>query len=222
MSTPTAGSAYEQPSLVPLADMLANTVGVMLFILIFVVLAAGGAVVPKRLPIEQTTDKRAVFIMCAGDRVIAADISALADQFHQQKVRPLGEPTFRTVEDWSRRYERLQFEHPDFELRPSSLVQDMGLQKNLNASLRFLPRAGAGESAAEAGAEGSRFAITLAATRAGERFIFFFVRPDSIAAFLAARELAIARGIQTGWMPLGLADPASIGLIGSGRRATIN
>ena len=43
---------FHEPSLVPLADMLTNTVGIMVFILIFTVLTAGGATLLRRLPIE--------------------------------------------------------------------------------------------------------------------------------------------------------------------------
>ena len=47
---------FHEPSLVPMADMLTNTVGVVLFILIFTVLTAGAAVVINELASRRETD----------------------------------------------------------------------------------------------------------------------------------------------------------------------
>jgi hypothetical protein len=46
-----------EPTLVPMADMLTNTVGIVIFILIFIVLATGGVGVAKGLPRKLSPEK---------------------------------------------------------------------------------------------------------------------------------------------------------------------
>lgn len=46
-----------QPSLVPMVDLLSNTVGALVFIMIFTVMAASGVVVLKRLPMEHSSTR---------------------------------------------------------------------------------------------------------------------------------------------------------------------
>ena len=91
---------FEQPSLVPMADMVTNTVGIMLFILIFVSLSAGGVVVAKHLPREKHTDARVVWMLCSGGRMVQFDAATLGKQLAQ----PLGAPSFETAEEWARMY----------------------------------------------------------------------------------------------------------------------
>lgn len=60
---------FHEPSLVPLADMLTNTVGIVVFILIFTVLTAGGVVIAKRLPMEHPTEAEPAWFVCRNGRV---------------------------------------------------------------------------------------------------------------------------------------------------------
>ena len=78
---------FDEPSLVPLADMLTNTVGISVFILIFTVLTAGGAIIAKRFPMEHSTKKSDVTYICWGDRLYP-----LPDELIEQFLKPLGEP----------------------------------------------------------------------------------------------------------------------------------
>lgn len=63
-------SQFHEPSLVPLADMLTNTVGIVVFILIFTVLTTNGAMVTTRLPIEREVNIDATkYYICANGNI---------------------------------------------------------------------------------------------------------------------------------------------------------
>ena len=87
MHTRRTEAQFDEPSLVPLADMLTNTVGILVFILIFTVLTAGGAVVAKRLPMEHSTKQSDVTFICWGNR-----LSYLPHTLIEEFLKPLGKP----------------------------------------------------------------------------------------------------------------------------------
>ena len=99
-------ATFEQPSLVPMADMLTNTVGIMLFILIFASLSAGGATIYKHLPLERTTKAEAVWMLCSGGRIVSFDPDALGKQI----TEGLGKPTFSNADNWAQRFAAKKFE----------------------------------------------------------------------------------------------------------------
>jgi hypothetical protein len=77
--------------MVPLADMLSNTVGIMLFILIFVVLTAGGATIIRYFPYEKESSNSAIYLFCAYGKFYPADLQKLRkDLFANLKKIELG------------------------------------------------------------------------------------------------------------------------------------
>src|SRR5438270_229857 len=92
--------SFEQPSLVPLADMLTNTVGIMLFILIFASLSAGRAVNFKHLPRERPTHADAVWMYSSGRKLVHFNPESLGAQIEKGMTTP----TLFTVIEWVNRY----------------------------------------------------------------------------------------------------------------------
>ena len=79
-----------------------------------------------------------------------------------------------------------------------------------------------GSDEADVKTAGSAFQKLLAQkSKKTEDFFFFFVAPDSIAVFRAARDQAAHQGFGVGWTPVGAGEPARIGFTGGGRQATI-
>lgn len=223
MSRRRPRSRFHEPSLVPLADMLTNTVGIMVFILIFTVLTAGGVVVAKRLPLEHATQAKPVYCLCAGGRLIPMTQSALIDQF----VDPLGRPTsYYAVDGWVKKFNAQRIEHEDFIVTGEGKANfvDLGFYKSASMSLAviFTPREGRGETIAELRLETARFRQVLSQHDNRERFIYFLVRPDSLEVFDAARAIAIdEKQFTTGWGPLDIKDPVRFSISGGGRSATV-
>lgn len=211
----------EHPSLVPLADMLTNTVGIMVFIFIFTVLAAGGVVIAKRLPFERTTKEKSIDFLCAGGRILALNSEPHIADF----LKPLGRATsYEAVKDWLEKYNGHRLDTDGFTVsgEGNAFYTDTFFQKSatLNLAVVFNPKPGKGETDRDILRADSQFRQAVNAMRGREEFAHFFVRPDSVEVFIASRNLAAEIGIATGWWPLGLDKSPSYSVTGGGRAAT--
>lgn len=195
--------AFSELSLVPLADMLTNTVGIILFILIFTVLTAGGVVVAKRLPIERSTKAEPLDFLCADGRLLPVD-QTLVDKF----LEPLGKATsYYTANAWITNYNARRVEDECFVVQGDGKIQyyDSGFQRfaQFDLLLSYIPKPGKGETILELKQATSRFRKILREHQKENRFIHLFVRPDAIDVFQAARSVAVEEMTPSaGWMPL--------------------
>jgi hypothetical protein len=205
---------FHEPSLVPLADMLTNTVGVVVFILVFTVLTAGGAVVAKRLPmVHEVEQTRTSDYICAKGKIYP-----LRDTLIDTMLKEMGEPSKsesgfkefankvngKTVED----------EHMKLVLKAAFASFPFGYRIDFEIVCHPKPKAGlaAGDVAAEKGF----FQKDLSALNAKETLLIFWVQPDGITSFRAARDLAAAGDFSVNWRPRTSGDAMTIGL-GGGR-----
>jgi hypothetical protein len=206
------GSRFHEPSLVPLADMLANTVGIILFILIFTVLTAGGVMIAKRLPIERSTKKKPLMIVCAGNQIYP--MTEVENRF----LKPLGDPEKFSIESWLKRFEQQRIEDEFFTLT-GEVTEGV---TSRSVVLVATPQPGRGESASSIRSQTSAFRRVLKEHSADEWFVYFLVRPDSVDAFAAARAMGTEEfNYSVGWNPLGPKDDLRISLSGTGRKAVI-
>ncbi len=194
-------AAFHEPSLVPLADMLCNTVGVIVFILIFTVLTAGGALLMKRLPYEHTTKlKRAIFV-CYHDRVLPMDEQGLHAEF--EKGLPKSELTFDNLDRYVAAINKRKVENKYFKLTMEAEVQteDYGfyLRKRLSVSSSYHPKDNAGELIQDFDNSHSVYRAALHADNPKKRFVYFLVYPDSLEVFDKARTIAREMSYETGW-----------------------
>lgn len=191
MRTRRRNPHFHEPSLVPMADMLTNTVGVVLFILIFTVLTAGGAILPKQLPMERHTKAKPMFFLCAFGRIQPLDAEAVVEEF----VRPLKNGNPATIIE---RFRNRRLDIDGFtvtgEVRGSFLVD-------------IEPTSRLGESTPELSAPASKYRARLAAAKADEYYADFFVYPDGMTSFRAARKIASEAGFGTGWVVFGADKP---------------
>jgi hypothetical protein len=192
-----------------MADMLTNTVGVMLFILIFTVLTAGGAVIAKRLPMERETKAEAMTFLCAFGRISPVDFDQPVEEF----LKPLGTRiSSSNVDAWVAGFNSRKLDAGGFVV--SGEAQDFAIF--LHAVLAFRPKPMPGETPAEVGAGGSRFLAMLNATRPDLKYVNFYVYPDGLTVFRAARDIASSRGFGTGWTLYGSQEPIRLCLAGCG------
>lgn len=209
---------FHEPSLVPLADMLTNTVGIVLFILIFTVLTTGGVVVAKRLPMERSTEAKPLNFLCTDGRLLPLN-DGLIDQF----LEPLGKATYYLADAWITNFNARHVEDEYF------LVKGDGKAHHLESAFQrsvlfdllvdFMPRPGKGETIVDFRRSDSRFRQILKQHQPKDRFVHFFVRPDSLAVFEAARSVAVEeKNFGTGWMPLATNAPVGFTLNGGGIR----
>lgn len=190
-----------QPSLVPMVDLLSNTVGALVFIMIFTVMAASGVVVLKRLPLEHSSSAEPANFLCEKDRIFPLDNDALNAKLSKKWGRPT---SIFDVYSWIARYNGLEVEDEHFIARGESSVT----YGSYEISTLYTPRPGGGYSKDEISKPDSAFRQRLASLNAKSRFVHFFVRPEGIDSFFAARKVAADElRLATGWMPLDSSQP---------------
>jgi len=200
--------------LVPMADMLSNTVGIMLFILAFTVLQSGGALVPKRLPMEKEGDASPVYWVCKNGRLMPLD-GDLSDKLFEG----LGEPTYDTAQEWVNRFNSKAIEDDYFQVSPDGSARfNRGAFESsvrLVLSAEYTPKENSGDSIDDVGLESSIFSKSLSAIQTNEHFVYFFVYPDSIELFRTARNHAKTQyGLSSGWGPMGAEEAIRFSLAG--------
>jgi len=214
-------AAFEQPSLVPMADMLTNTVGIMLFILIFASLSTGAAVIFKHLPRERPTKASTVYMYCSGARMVHFEPAILAKEL----LKDAGRPTFSTATEWANKFSSRTIETDELQVsgEAEAKFSSNPFQQSIAIAAGVVVRRKGNQGADEADVKtaGSAFQKLLAQKNRNEDFFFFFVNPDSIAVFRAARDQAAQQGFGVGWTPVGAGEPGRIRFSGGGREAMV-
>lgn len=202
MSRRRARSQFHEPSLVPMADMLTNTVGVVLFILIFTVLTAASGVLTKHLPMEHSTKAEQVEFLCAFGRIAPVDFGPLIKEF----LRPMG----RTVtNEFVAQFKNRKLETEYFVLTGEAV-------RGLIVIIQ--PKPGNGESTADLALSSSKYRSILAGLNPQEKYTKFMIYPNGVSTFRAAREIASSGAFGTGWDLYGADERIRIcvGFCGSG------
>lgn len=194
---------FEEPSLVPLADMLTNTVGIMLFILIFTVLVSGDAVVFKRFPIEQKTNLDPIMFICSNNNILPQELQSLAGKFRSQMIEPMGRPrTSNEVKEWLERANGLRMETKDYILEASAGISKRLIGRSLTLTVICIPREDGGDTIADLQREPDLFVHSLSEHDPKRSFVYFFVRTDSLDIFEIVRDIARSNNFDVGWSPL--------------------
>lgn len=169
-------------------DIMTNTVGVLVFVLLFVTLAAADATVLVRTPLRASTEKEPVFFEVVDGRVIHMETDEVNERVGAfMKALPTinlynYEYVLRRMETWS-----MSTDNYTVDLR--------------GWSMRYRARDGAGESAKVVKDTTSAYQRVLRAMDPEKEYLAFIVRPDGLEAFRAAREVATKRGFNSGWEP---------------------
>ena len=193
-------SSFEAPSLVPLADMLSNTVGIMMFILVFAVLTAAGSVVVQSFPIVAPTSKTQLLAVCKGNRVLWLDINDVNTSVAE--VTGPRDPTYPN--SWGHRIDNVKITHRGFDIKGKAdfAASEIG-DVLLRGRAQILPHDGSGEDAQAAISQGSAFRAGLSGASPDRQFVYFLVYPDSVGVFGSAKALVEHAGFETGWYPMG-------------------
>jgi hypothetical protein len=201
-----------QPSLVPMVDLLSNTVGALVFIMIFTVMAASGVVVLKRLPLEHSSKAEPINFLCERDRIIPLDNLELDAQLKRRWGRPY---SIFDLSSWIARFDGIEVEDQHFIARGESSVS----YSSYSFSILFTAKPNGGYARADLQSPNSEFRRRLAGLNPKTHFAHFFVRPDSIDSFFVGRQIAADEmGLGTGWMPL--EQSQALRFVSRGRSAT--
>ena len=194
-------SEVVQPSLVPMVDLLSNTVGALVFIMIFTVMAASGVVVLKRLPLEHLSSAEPANFLCEKDRIYPLDNEELASKLSKRWGRPT---SIFDIYSWIARYDGIEVEDDHFIARGQSSVG----YSTYTISTLYTPKPHGGYSKDEIHDPNSAFRQRLVLLDPKTKFAHFIVRPDGIDSFFLARKIAADElRLGTGWMPLDTNQP---------------
>jgi hypothetical protein len=203
----------QEPSLVPLADMLTNTVGIMLFILAFTLLGTGGATVLKRLPMEQETDAKPLYFLCLADRILPVDFKD-TDRLPQPSP---GRMDVDDARDFVRRGNGAEIENEFFKIRQTArLIYANGRPSRIVASAEYFPKRDAGVPKQDLLRTNLAFIESLNRNSTNQTFLYFLVQPEGMNLFFKAREIGASHGFRSGWGPLGPTNNVVVGIIGGG------
>lgn len=203
-------------------DILTNTVGVLMFISLFVTLIATGSS-PKtsvtiQTPLASPTDKESLWFELNGNKISHLNLR----QVREQELELSGNlPNCNKPLSNSN--------SSDYALRQSNyescLLSILGRQTNFRAStdnyqistvdrgvsLLFDPLSeDIGETSSQLTAPNSDYRQVLSQFNPNQDYLVFIVRPDSFETFRAARQQAWDAGYEVGWEPLTQDAPIKI------------
>ncbi|MBM3499768.1 MAG: hypothetical protein FJX74_13995 [Armatimonadetes bacterium] len=191
-----------------LGDMVANSLGILIIVVIYAVLAARGTFVPRHLPYQQKTTKEQVTYLVLPTGIYYAPLDELVRKYMTglPYYSPSGfSPGYdgipRLVDAInSRRVELYQFEctgSADYvDNYPSRAVTHVTLHVRLKASPSAVGT--------------NELASTLPNLDKDRQWLLFWVAPDAIPTYEAGREVAVEAGFSAGWAPWTYAFPVPI------------
>lgn len=193
-------------------DVLTNTVGVLMFISLFVTLIATGGSSKSKItiqtPISSPTDKESLWFEIKDNKVSYLDLRQVREKELElsSNLPNCNKPSDIGSADYNLRTQNYQ----------SCLFSVIGRQSNFRAntqnynvrsvdegvSLLFEPvSAEIGENPGQLVGANSQFQQVLAKNDANKEYLVFIVRPDSFEAFREARKKAWQAGYEVGWEP---------------------
>lgn len=190
-------------------DIMTNTVGVLVFVLLFVTLAAADATVLVRTPLHQATSRTARLFEVRGDSLYLVDTRAASGSF-QDFLERLPAVNWYTVDYVENRINNFTTATPNYR------VDFVGSMRYGSYGLRYrLSKTAKGDASRTLRDSASHYLTVLSTLDPKEHYVAFLVRPDGFNAFREARKLAWARGLKVGWEPVEATDEL---IFGSGGR----
>ncbi|MEB3148717.1 MAG: hypothetical protein VKL60_06800 [Sphaerospermopsis sp.] len=218
-------SQHPQQNLDSFLDILTNTVGVLMFISLFITLVAVQSSTIVRTPLAKETDKQVNFFEISGNRVIYLDNKSVSQQIQEfmGNLQICTEPSYisgmlDSYIDEIRNYQicvqnKVQ-ELKQFRAKTQNYEIELVDLKSL--SWRYNPKSSNdGESGIELNRSNSEYRNILSKLETDQDYVAFLVRPDSFATFRQAREIAWKAGFDVGWEPQTPENPI---VFGSGGR----
>jgi hypothetical protein len=210
-------SQRPQQNLDSFLDILTNTVGVLMFMSLFITLVAVQSSTIVRTPLAKETDKKPKFFEISGNRVIYLDNESANQQIQEflGNLPTCVEPSYISgfvdsyidelrnyqscIQDKSQQLKEFRVETKNYEVELFDL--DAG-------AWQYNPKSvNSGESDQELTQVNSEYRTTLSQFAPEKDYLAFLVRPDSFATFRQVREIAWKAGFDVGWEPKTLDSP---------------
>ncbi len=192
----------------PLTDLVANSVGIVIFVLVFGVLSARGVDVELPIPVgpgsplRRETTKQRVEFDCNGGLLRRYDLDALVRRCHEA----CGHPSFHDMPAAAERVNRAGPVLGDhFQARPVFTCEETAIangrrRRLVLKSMAVEPRPDQpGASPAEVSNPAGSYQTWLSQLDTERHYLLFRVDAGSLDVFRAARVIALAQGFDVGW-----------------------
>ncbi len=208
-------------------DILTNTLGVLMFVMIFVSLIAVEVDSVVKTPLASETKKTARFFEIRNNKVTYLDDQQVGEamDFVVGNLPSCNKPDFDLDSASADYSSRMQFYKSCIQNRANRLINfrtqtefyKVTMVDARTFTMRYDPIPNKpGENSEEILLSDSKFNQVLAELDPQQDYLAFIVRPDSFSSFRAAREQAWAQGFEVGWEPHKTENPI---VFGSGGRA---
>ncbi len=219
-------SSSPQQNLDSFLDIMTNTVGVLMFIGLFMTLVTVESANIIRTPLSRPTKKEARLYELSGDRLHYVDIPLVQEKITQQfnQVPMCKEPkkpsgtNASLYDNYLRQldlYQRCAFNQGEQLQRLTVETQDYQVSvvnfENLAVQYDLKQGETVGEDSQTLFNRTSNFQQQLAAFDPRREYLAFLVRPDSFDSFRQVREIAWKQGFDVGWEPLAAETPIVLG-----------
>jgi len=205
----------DNSGLIPFADLLSNSVGIIIFVLAFTVLQSASGIVPKKMPIEHSANgSSSVIYVCHNQRLLPLNTDLTKSLF-----KGMPSLSYENVDQWIRRFNQKRAGDDFFTVIPEGETSysgdDLDRSAQLTLSAAFYPKDYSGETEIALERKESLFCISLSTIDNKKQFVYFLVYPDDIDLFRKAREVARTKyGLNVGWGPLEKDQPVRFSLNG--------
>ncbi len=215
-----------QQNLDSFLDILTNTVGVLMFISLFITLVAVQSSTIVRTPLVTKTEKKGHFFEVRGNQVMYLDDASVDEQISEfvRNLPTCTRPSYSLDAGDSYLQELTSYQNclSDTseqlkEFRAQTKYYEVELLDIESVSWQYTPKSDiAGEATQELAKSNSEYRQALAQLNPQQDYLAFLVRPDSFVAFRQAREIAWKAKFDVGWEPK---TPDAPIIFGSGGRA---
>ena len=213
-------------------DIMTNTVGVLVFICLFVYLVAAQATKTIRTPIVSQSDKTPRFFEVRNGRVYHLDTKKINEQL-ENLVSSLPDCYLPDVPDYIHpelysyylnrieSYQTCDRKHID-SLEDFQAENKYYQVKLVGDTLLYEPKSYVeGESPTQITQDKSEFNTILDNFDPETEFLAFIVKADSYEAFRTTREVAWKQGFDVGWEPQTVDTEVAFNLLGGGRAVNV-
>ena len=183
----------------PFLDIVANSIGALFFVLIYVALSAFSASGKLNTPILRETRTYSVIIECRNNTVFYPQIDSLRKSSGLILNSIIKGKKYLSYSDLDE-VKQIKISNNYYTNTVYSQIDQDGTIKFLDiiAPIPFAK----GESEKEIVNIQSKFMMQLNSYDPNNNHIFFYVRNDSFEVFHLARKLAMQKGFRTGWEPM--------------------
>jgi len=182
-----------------LTDIMANTVGIMIFVMIFAVITARGSFMSKGFPRVQATNKQKLLAFCMDNKVIPCEAGKLVDR----ALEPLRHLTYDNMPRVVDQVNSTPVRDEYFEVTVKASMVELLFERQLTyVAIALQPRADAPwDTVASLSTPSSSLVRYLRQRDKTRCWLELRVDPRSLEVFSKTREVAYREGFESGWDP---------------------